>query len=149
MLHLLIADLSFPVSVCVVDVDDWCDCRHEGLRLPDVSNLNSQVATIWYSVSGTTFFTEDINLHKISCRPTEDYSKRSTKWQLANLEVACRIDVTLTDDWKGKRLGCGTLEHDLLSTDLREGYTQTAKLVRLRLCAFQRQEQALFPKGIV
>jgi hypothetical protein len=71
--------------------------------------LPRRVKTTWrkqfglqFAVSGTTFFTEDNNLQKISCRPTEYYSKRGTKWQLANLEVACRIDVTLTDDCKGK-----------------------------------------------
>ena len=43
LLHLLIADLSFAISVFVVVVDDWCDCCHEGLRLPDVSNLDSRL----------------------------------------------------------------------------------------------------------
>jgi hypothetical protein len=74
-----------------------------------------QVATIWYTVSETTFFTEDINLQKISCRPTKDYNKGCTKWQLANLEVSCRIDLMLTDEWEGESLDCGTLKHDLLS----------------------------------
>ena len=49
-------------------------------------------------------------------------------------------------------LDCGTLKHYLLSTVLREGFMQgeaTVKMARFRLCAFQRQEQALFPKGIV
>jgi hypothetical protein len=114
--------------------------------------LGRQVAIIWYAVSGTIFFTEDINLQKISCRPTKEYNKRCTKWQLVSLEVFCRIDAMLTDDWEGKSLDCGKLKHDLLSTVLREGYKQreaTAKLARFRLCAFQWQKEALFPKGIV
>jgi len=114
--------------------------------------IGRQVATIWYAVSGTTFFTEDINLQKISCRSTKDYNKIGTKWQLADLEVSCRIHVTLMDDEEVTSLDCGTLKHDLLSTVLREGYTQrdvSKKVTRFSLCAFQRQEQVLLPKGIV
>jgi hypothetical protein len=67
---------------------------------------------------------------------------------IGQLGVACRIDGMLTDDWQGTSLDCGMLR----STVLWEEYTQreaTAKLAPFRLCAFQRQDQALFPKGIV
>ena len=56
--------------------------------------------------------------------------------------------------WGPQRTPLGILrvKHDLLSTVLREWYKQreaTAKLARFRLCAFQRQKQVLFPKGII
>jgi hypothetical protein len=71
-------------------------------------------------VSGTTFFIEDVNLQKTCCGPIEDYCKRGTEWQLANLEVFYSIDVMVTDDRKGNFSDFGTVKPDLLSAVFTE-----------------------------